>query len=407
MFKESINIAVVNEELIHSCQIDYFSTEWDTMKNTLRESVVLEQAKTTAIFAREAIPFYREHFKKFSQKNIQSFGSLEEFGCILPETSRDHLSKNSLWAFVPEIENNKREWDNNKGLFRNKGTGGTTGKPITILYSTEDWRAMAQHIARSIKFDFRDSLNQLFGMKVLGLYHGDHITNEIYQSGLSLLGVQLFNRVSTKNDITALYNFLQELKPNAILAPPEDGKGNQTKGSTLDSILKLDAKNSNPKAYRLHHDHNPDFKAIFWSSMPISTDLQNYILNHLKLPYQQAQFGSTEVCPTGATCTKYPRDFHLGFGPTLTLVKHTSNKRLCKENEVGRVIVSKTGSTTAFGKNIVPTGTVLLNYSTGDYATVINTNGKVCECGRNTPILFDVHRINYIESKAMFGCQAD
>lgn len=402
-----MNIITSFDDSFHTFQVDYLNLEWDMMNHFQRELIALEQAKTTAIFAKEAVPFYREHLKKFSKENIQSLRSFEEFGCILPETSKDHLSNNSFWAFVPEIEEKKREWDLNKGYFRNKGTGGTTGKPVTIIHSTEDWRAMAQHIARSIKFDFRDKLDQLSGMKVLGLYHGDHITNEIYQSGLSLLGIQLFNRVSTKNDITALYNFLQELKPNAILAPPEDGKGNQTKGSTLDSILKLDARNSNPKAYRLQHDHNPDFKAIFWSSMPISVDLQKYIFQHLKIPYQQAQYGSTEVCPTGATCSKYPRDFHLGFGPTLTIVKHPANKRLCKENEIGRVLVSKTGATTSSGKNIIPTGTVLLNYSTGDYASLINTNGKVCECGRNTPILFNVHRVNHIESKAMFGCQAD
>jgi phenylacetate-coenzyme A ligase PaaK-like adenylate-forming protein len=348
-----------------------------------------------------------EHFKSVSVEEIAAISSLEEFSFKLPETTKDHLSKNRFTEFVPKLDNSLREWDQNKGYFRNKGTGGTTGKPVTVLYSSEDWRAMSQHIARSIKFDWKEKLRELKGLKVLGMYHGDHVTNEVYQAGLSLLGVEFFNRVSTKNDVVSLYNFIQELKPNMILAPPEDGTGTQTKGSTLDMFFKLDARNTDPNAYRLSSKVNPEFNEVLWSSMPMSQDLQSYMLNHLQVPYQQAQYGSTEICPTGATCSKYPRDFHLGYGPTLVLIKHSTEKRLVEDAEFGEVLVSKVGATRADGKNIVPTGTVLVNFNTGDYAQIIQKDGEVCECGRNTPILYKVHRVKNIEAKAQFGCQVD
>lgn len=392
-------------DLLHSRQRHYLDLAWDTLPRPERDGIVLSHAKETALFAKRHVPFYRAHFKAVEEREIEAFGSLEELTVTLPETTKDHLSKNPFSCFLPDavIVRSERE----EQYDRNKGTGGTTGKPVTIIYSPEDWRAMAMHIARSVKYDYRDRLGELSGMTVVGLYHGDHVTNEVYRSGLGLLGMRVFGRVSTKSDVHALYEFIQEVRPNAILAPPEDAAGAQTKGSTLDAILKLDARNARPGSYRLHHRDNPGFKAIFWSSMPISRDLQEYILGHLEIPYQQAQFGSTEVCPTGATCSHFPRDFHLGYGPTLVQLKHSSGRRTVAREEEGRVLVSKIGGALPDGRTIVPTGSMIINYRTGDVGMLLHQGDPSCPCGRSTPVLFGVHRAEHVAAKALFGCQAD
>ncbi len=390
----------------HSSQCDYLDMSWETMDYKEREKISLEQAKQTALFAKRHVPFYQQHYSRIQEEEIMKISSIEEFSTFLPITTKAHLISSSFKAFLPERTFEEEVENEEEFSFRNHGTGGTTGKPVTVIHSAQDWRAMAKHIARSIKFDFRDRLGELKGKKILGLYHGDHVTNRIYASGLRLLGVDMFHRVSTKMDLQSNYDFLQDICPNGLLAPPEDPNNTQTKGILLDSIFKIDARSLGEK-YRLNYSKNKNFSMIFWSSLPISEDLQNYIINHLKVPYQQAQYGSTEICPTGATCSEYPRDFHLGYGPTLLAVRSFSGGGLCKEGERGYVVVTKTGSTRFDGKNIVPTGTVLINYLTGDSACLIHQNGKVCACGRNTPVLFGIKRVDDVEVKMIYGCQTD
>ncbi len=86
--------------------------------------------------------------------------ALEEFAITIPPTTKRHLSHHNSNAFLHDFE-----WIRFHKMI-NKGTGGTTGHPITVWYSQYDWEAMAQHIARSIKFDFRNSLDELRGLEI-------------------------------------------------------------------------------------------------------------------------------------------------------------------------------------------------------------------------------------------------
>jgi len=378
----------------HSSSIpDYDDISWDTLEKEDREKFALEQAITTALTAKQNVPFYQEHFKRYSEQDIANIKSLEEFACTLPPTTKEHLSSNSSLLFLPEGKITS--------CMINKGTGGTTGQPVTIWYSAADWNAMAQHIARSIKFDFRNSLNNLKGKTILGLYHGDHVTNDIYRDGLALLNVQLISRVSTKKSPNQNYQFLQEIQPNGILAPPSDPNNLQTKGVTLKELIKLDARNFSQDAYRLNN--NNQFQAMLWSSMKLPKDMYLYLKDHLKIPYIQGQYGSTEICPTGATCQHHPLSFHLGYGPNVVNVVHPERDRLVKDDEEGFLLVTKTGGFYN-GEKIAPTGTNLINFNAGDYAVLLNTN---CLCGRNTPLLTNLKRKNSHHAKAHFGCQTD
>lgn len=386
---------------------EYDDISWDTMNPADRERLALYQAKKTALFAKEFVPFYKEHFKSISISQIENINSLEEFALTMPPTTKEHLTHNSSLSFLPIL---KDGFSPIRPGMINKGTGGSTGRPVTIWFSPEDWRAMAQHIARSIKFDFRHSLDKLRGRKVLGLYHGDHVTNDIYRLGLKLLGMHLISRVSTKVDVRSNYDFLQETRPNGLLAPPGGFDENQTKGITLKEILKLDSRNFHEKAYRLNNDYNPKFEMLLWSSMPLPGDMYNYLKNHLKIPYIQGQYGSTEICPTGATCEHHPYSFHLGYGPNVVNVIHPSGKRLVGEGEKGHLLVTKSaGLHISNGKRlrIVPLGTNLINFRTGDDASLTNVNGEGCYCGRNTPILSNLERKENVRSKLLFGCQVD
>jgi phenylacetate-coenzyme A ligase PaaK-like adenylate-forming protein len=385
----------------------YLDLCWDTMDHDKREQMTLESAKQTALFAKRSVPFYKHHFQNISESTINNITTLSQFAFEIPETTKLHLSNNHYRSFLPECRFHD-ERDIHKGAYRNKSTGGTTSSPVTVIYTAQDWRAMAQHIARSIKFDFKDRLNELENFIVCGLYHGDHVTNEIYQAGMNLLGMDFFNRVSTKqNDTKSNFKFIQRTKPNGILAPPEDSKEKQTKGITLDKILQMDAVNAKKHSYRFNQKINTEFKAIFWSSMPMSMELYDYLKNHLGIPYIQGQYGSTEICPTGATCCEHPTGFHLGYGPALVLTCSEQRQQLAEEGEMGYLLVTKCGATDEKGENYVPSGTTLINFRTGDSAKLVQQQGQVCGCGRNTPVLVDLERTQYREAKSNFGCQVD
>ena len=91
------------------------------------------------------------------------------------------------------------------------------------------------------------------------------------------------------------------------------------------------------------------------------------------------------------------------YGPNLVTVVHPSNERLVKDSEEGFILVTKTGGVVD-GQKIVPTGTNLINFRTGDYAKL--TQGT-CKCGRTTPVLSNLTRKEDVQIKAEFGCQVD
>ncbi len=393
---------------------------WDTAKPEDRDKVILnEQVIPTVLFAKENVPFFKEHYKHLSQADIQKISSMDEFADMIPYLTKEHLSKNSQFAFVPEV---KREIDPNHGEFWSFGTGGSTGKPIKIFHSMEDWRGMSITANRHIEFDFymdpktpdiefkkgkfkfegiEARKTPMVGMRILGAYHGDHITNHIYGNMFHRLGGQIFGRPSATADIVDLYDMSQTFKVNGILAPPE-GEYRQ-KGSFLVDILELDAKNRNPE-WDLSHKHNPDFKFAYWSSMPISEGLLDYLKDDLQVPYIKGHFGSTEVCPTAATCSAKMRNFHLTLGQSLVLIKSLEKPGLAKPNESGYTLTSKIAGTDKKGNNVVPSGMYFINYMTGDGAK-LSKNGLECKCGRNTPILYDIKRLGFHKGKALHGCQ--
>jgi phenylacetate-coenzyme A ligase PaaK-like adenylate-forming protein len=97
------------------------------------------------------------------------------------------------------------------------------------------------------------------------------------------------------------------------------------------------------------------------------------------------------------------RDFHLVFGHSLVLLKSLEGKESVNPDELGYMLVSKIGATNSRGQNILPTGMIFLNYMTGDAARL--TRATRCQCGRNTPVLYDIQRIEFSSGKSRHGCQ--
>ncbi|MFW6233630.1 MAG: hypothetical protein ACOC3Z_03135 [Nanoarchaeota archaeon] len=395
-------------------QLSSLDYKWDCNNPKKRKENVLKNAINTVLFSKKCIPFYINHYKNISENKIEKINTLEEFTIKLPHVTKEHISYNPHQVFMPDRQLIHKYFGKKgveelyelckiKGIDRNYGTGGTTGKPTTIIHTSTDWRAMKNTFLRSLMFDFQDNLNDIKNLTAYGLYHGDHITNKIWESALTSLNINMYGRASTKSSAEHNYELIQEIKPNILIGPSEDSSGKQTKGITLDTILKLDARNPNSK-WPLNHKENPDFKMILWSSMPMSKELSNYILNHLEIPYMHAHYGNTEVGSVSVSCLKYPLNFHLCYGSNIALIKTEKNDRLTKINEKGVISFSKISGETKENKLIVPSGMTLINYLPGNFASIIKKDGIECKCSnqklkRNTEIIMLHGRDNEIKEK--------
>jgi hypothetical protein len=71
-------------------------------------------------------------------------------------------------------------------------------------------------------------------------------------------------------------------------------------------------------------------------------------------------------------------------------------------------LVSKFGSLARDNTMHMPTGLVLLNFRTGDEAEYLigPDDSTVCPCGRRTPVITNIRRIEDVQSKLRYGCSA-
>lgn len=400
---------------------DYSDFWWDTARSGTRQKKILaEQLIPCMLFAKAKVPFYREYYRHLSNRDIQGISDLPEFVATIPHVTKTHLAANHPLAFVPEGE--PPETDPHHGPFFRFGTGGTTGKPILIIHGMTDWRGMAITANRLMEFDFyrdeayadrfdfdRGAFNfngmrvrktPLLGRRIMGAYNADHITNTIYGTMFHRLGSEFFWRPSAQPDADDIVDTMAQFRIHGILAPPEGE--NIKKGSFLRHILEADTCRGG--AWRLNHRYNEGFQFVFWSSMPIPGELMAHLEADRKIPYIKGHFGSTEICPTAATCSRHPRKFHLCFGHSLLLTKKRDRDEMADPDELGYTLVSKTGATDRDGRNVLPSGMIFINYMTGDGAR-LTRDGDPCDCGRNTPVIYDLQRLDFHKGKARHGCQ--
>ena len=220
---------------------DYKDFWWDTAPPEERNRVILqEQLIPVLLYAKDQVPFYREHYRGVSRSTIQSLSSLEEYADVIPPVTKVHLATNHPRAFMPPEDDAER--DRHRGSYWRFGTGGTTDKPSLVIHSMGDWRAMTLHANRGIEFDFhkdptlagRFDFNRqgvvedefkclntpLNGARIFGAYNADHVTNNIYATMLTALGCDFYWRTSTRSSVADNYELMRDFKVNGVLAPP-------------------------------------------------------------------------------------------------------------------------------------------------------------------------------------------
>ena len=358
--------------------VDFDNEEWDFMNPQERDRQIFGLFKKQFIFSKEHVPFYSQLYKNISENDLNSLQDCIEKIPKLQKTDIRNLS--SPYDLLPiNLQNNLHK------IHFHRGTGGTTGEPTSMFFTQNDWQAVLGGMTRALK-ELKE-LNK--PIKAFNGYNQGHISGPIFDDTIRKIGGLSIARNFGNSDEQALKQ-LAKHKCNLIIAPPVSTH----KGGSVEHLLEIDAKTG------ANYINGDNIDVLFCSSTKLTQELYKEIKS-LGIKYVYNYYGSTEILPTAISCQHSPFDLHILFGH-IALFVADSGQKLVKNGERGIVLSSKIGS---YDNNKISEnqGTQLLNYQVGDEVTLIT---EKCECGRTSPRIKDIQRVQHVQNKLETGCEA-
>jgi phenylacetate-CoA ligase len=261
-----------------------------------------------------------------------------------------------------------------------RGTGGTTGAPVPMFWTKNDWRAAIESLARWL-----DPLRDLKPLRVFNAYNQAHVSGPSFDDVTRLLGGTAIPRHFRSTDEQAVQDILR-FGVNALVITPRSGSG---KGGSLEDLLAVE-----PALLE-----KAGIKALIVSSTPLEADMVAEIREQ-GVAFIVNFYGSTEALPDAVACPHDPTRFHLAQGPNLVEVVGPDGRHVAS-GQRGLVVASRIGA--AVGDGIGPAeGTQLLRLVVGDEALYDETP---CACGRLSARLSGIKRITDLDAKLLGGCE--
>lgn len=298
---------------------------------------------------------------------------------LLPDLTREHL-KMGFYS-VPLGQK----------LWRKFTSSGSSGlRPKVSYYTREDWEALTATAARlHSKFLPLNKISRMFNC-----FNAAHVGAKFQEDSFSLLGLSVEGAHLTRTTPEAVLEQMvtsgaSELGGfNALAIPPglpPSAKGTN-KGTNLDSLLNLDMDNFIGKNIRVIITSGSardvpglNLKERVWEG--------NAMAGVEKAKFFE-MYGYSESLPNAMDC-EFNEGLHLAVGPTFTEVLDEKTGKHVKNGERGLVVI--TG---------IRNGSRFIRYAVGDEATyVIDT----CRCGRTSPRLVNIRRVEDIE-RLQQGC---
>jgi phenylacetate-CoA ligase len=287
------------------------------------------------------------------------------------------LSKHDLRALAPD----ELLVDPLAPFYMVRTTGGTTGAPVPIFWTRDDWRALVQALHRFCPRGLLDEGTR----RVWNGYNQSHISGPAFDDLVRALGATPVPRQHGSSDREAL-QAMERMRVSALVITPQAGSG---KGGSLEDLLAED----------------PSFLARLGiqTLLVSSTRLRADLLQELR---EQGVtnivnfYGSTEGPPAAVSCEEDPTAFHLAQGHVLVEIVDADGRHV-KSGERGTVLISRVASATSTGLAAAG-GTQLLRYAIGDTASYVD---EPCACGRSSARIMDVERVAYLDDKLKGGCE--
>lgn len=337
---------------------------------------------------------YRERFQRagITASSITSFEAFQQIppmssgdvstlndSTLLTDRTREAL-KTGFYSLPPE----ERMWRK----FTSSGSSGL--RPKVSHYTREDWEILITTAARlHSRFLPLDQISRMFNC-----FNASHVGAKFQEDSFSLLGLSVEGtHLSRKTPEAVLEQMMTSGAPelggfNALAIPPglPSGSKEATKGTNLDALLDLDIDNfigSNIRVIITSGSKRDapglNLRERVWEGNDMAGVERTKFFE---------MYGYSESLPNAMDC-EYNEGMHLAVGPTFTEVLDEKTGRPVKNGERGLVVV--TG---------IRNGSRFIRYAVGDEATYVS---EPCRCGRSSPRLLDIERVQDLE-RLQQGC---
>jgi phenylacetate-CoA ligase len=261
-----------------------------------------------------------------------------------------------------------------------RGTGGTSGQPVSVFWTRADWIAFTQALYR-----YSAPLRQASPRRFWNGYNQGHVAGPVFDDLVRALGGTSIPRHFRSTDAQALAD-IERVGADALIITPKAGSG---KGGSLEDLLAIE----------------PSFlarlriKALIVSSTPLDAELVEEVRQQ-GVEAIVNYYGSTEAAPAGASCEADPTAFHVSSGHVFVEVVDAHGQQVSSGTR-GRVVVSRIGAESE--SRLSPAGgTQLIRYLNGDSVVY---DEEPCRCGRTSPRLGAIERVTELEDKLKGGCE--
>lgn len=298
---------------------------------------------------------------------------------LLPDATRE-LLKTGFYGVPPE----QKMWRK----FTSSGSSGL--RPKVSYYTRGDWDVLTGTAAR-LHSTFLP-LNKI--SRMFNCFSAAHVGAKFQEDSFSLLGLSVEGAHMTRTTPEAVLEQMMtsgasELGGfNALAIPPglPAGAKGTSKGTNLDSLLNLDMDNFIGKNLRVIITSGSardmpglNLKERVWEG--------NAMAGVEKTKFYE-MYGYSESLPNAMDC-EFNEGLHLAVGPTFTEVLDEKTGKHVKNGERGLVVI--TG---------IRQGSRFIRYAVGDEATYVT---DTCRCGRASPRLVDIRRVEDME-RLQQGC---
>ena len=354
-------------------KLDFADSNLDRMEPEKRKKLLEDLIQEQVKYAYNTTEIYKHQFDRIGLKP-EDIKTIEDFRKKVPILTKDNLRSIGMYGLLPKIyqealDKSQQRLSSESRIYKMFSTSGSTGKPTNSFYTKMDWKNSIDLVIRTLSHIPSIEYKILFNG-----FHSGHIGGHLINDGFCEAGAIVIPRHFRADDKTALQQ-IKDYHCNAIMAPPHSVA---SKGGSIEALVERDIENLLGK----------QIKTIIYAGFPMKNEL-NETLRELGIKNIFSFYGSSEVIPAAAEC-QANEGMHLMQIPNLIEIIDLKSGEHVSNGERGRVIVT----------SLNRQASQFIRYDLGDEATFID---EPCSCGRTTPRIKDIKRVEDLR-RLQTGC---
>lgn len=350
--------------------IDLSNPELDRISLEKRQQIIEKVLENQVRYSYNQCEFYKKRFDSvgIKPKSI-TFKEFEE----IPTLTKQEILSSEVNSILPEeyqkvLSNGQKNLCFENTIYRVYFTSGTTGSSLDSFYTFNDWMNCGDCITRMFDSTNLDS-NILFNS-----LHVGHIAGAAGNDHFIELGYSVIPKYFKGDDKKALEQ-IRNYKCDAIFGVPHSAG----KGGSIEELVMADKEDTSMN----------NIRTVFSTAAPMNAALKE-ALRGIGVEKIFELYGCSELGWLAMKCQEN-NGYHLMQGWIFGEVIDPKKGEHVNSGERGILVF------TALNRE----GSQFIRYAVGDEATYID---EPCECGRTTPRIKDVERVEDLE-RLETGCR--